>query len=76
MTTQAFIVKTTVMFLDSKLTNPCKTFFFCRLDLLSDSMKQDAASAAERLKQHDASSDNDKNAESELEALTHKGARR
>ena len=44
--------------------------------MLSDSMKQDAASAAERLKQHDASSDNDKNAESELEALTHKGARR
>ncbi|KAK2187066.1 hypothetical protein NP493_178g02008 [Ridgeia piscesae] len=45
------------------------------IDLLSDSMKQDAASAAERLKQHDASSDNDKNAETELEALTHKGAR-
>lgn len=36
-------------------------------------MKQDAASAAQRLKNQDASSGSEKNAESELQALTHKG---
>ncbi|KAI0213885.1 hypothetical protein LSAT2_001063 [Lamellibrachia satsuma] len=43
------------------------------IDLLSDSMKQDAASAAQRLKNQDASSGSEKTAESELQALTHKG---